>query len=83
MLRHFLLAAVFIANTIIAKAQNVFKITANTIFKTTGGAIITLQDMNLDVDGTINQLPGEGGFKFFFRPESRYRGHRYQDVLSF
>jgi len=45
-------------------AQNTMKIEAGAVFKTTGGAIITLQDMNLQCDGSINQVPGEGGFYF-------------------
>lgn len=45
-------------------AQNVLKVQAGAVLKTTGGAIITLQDMNLDNDGTINQAPGEGTFRF-------------------
>ncbi len=45
-------------------AQNVLKIQSGAQIKTTGGAVITLQDMNLDNDGTINQAPGEGSFKF-------------------
>lgn len=47
-----------------ATAQNTLKVQAGAIIKTTGGAIITLQDMNLDNDGTINQAPGEGTFRF-------------------
>ena len=45
-------------------AQNVLKIEAGAVLKTTGGAVITLQDMNLQNDGTINQAPGEGTFRF-------------------
>jgi hypothetical protein len=45
-------------------AQNVLKVQSGAQIKTTGGAIITLQDMDLDNDGTINQVPGEGSFKF-------------------
>ena len=45
-------------------AQNVLKIQSGAQLKTTGGAVITLQDMDLDNDGTINQAPGEGSFKF-------------------
>jgi hypothetical protein len=47
-----------------ASAQNTLKVQAGAVIKTTGGAIITLQDMNLDNDGTINQAPGEGIFRF-------------------
>lgn len=45
-------------------AQNVFKVTSGAVIKTTGGVVITLQDMNLDNDGTISQAPGEGVFRF-------------------
>ena len=47
-----------------ASAQNTLKIQTGAVLKTTGGAIITLQDMNLDNDGTINQAVGEGTFRF-------------------
>lgn len=47
-----------------ASAQNTFKVEAGAVIKTTGGVIITLQDMNLDNDGTINQAAGEGTFRF-------------------
>ena len=58
------LAAICIITTTIVPAQNVFKVTSGAVIKTTGGAVITLQDMNLENDGIINQLPGEGVFKF-------------------
>ncbi|HMK04803.1 MAG TPA: T9SS type A sorting domain-containing protein [Ferruginibacter sp.] len=45
-------------------AQNVFKVQAGAVIKTTGGALITLQNMNLDNDGTISQTTGEGKFLF-------------------
>lgn len=45
-------------------SQNVLKITSGAILKTTGGVVITLQDIDLENDGTINQTPGEGIFKF-------------------
>ena len=47
-----------------ASAQNTSKIQTGAVLKTTGGAIITLQDMNLENDGTINQAVGEGTFRF-------------------
>ncbi|MBK9571146.1 MAG: hypothetical protein IPO53_15370, partial [Chitinophagaceae bacterium] len=53
-----------IISTIIVSAQNTFKLGSGAIIKTTGGAVITLQDMNLDNDGTISQAAGEGVFKF-------------------
>jgi hypothetical protein len=58
------LTAICTLTAIIVSAQNVFKIGAGATIKTTGGAVITLQDMNLDNDGTISQAPGEGVFKF-------------------
>ena len=58
------LAAIGITTTGIVAAQNVFKISSGATFKTTGGILVTLQDIDLDNDGTINQLPGEGVFKF-------------------
>ncbi len=45
-------------------AQQVFKISSGTIFKTTGNVIITLQDMDLVTDAPILQLTGEGTFRF-------------------
>ena len=45
-------------------AQNVFKVQPGALIKTTGGALITLQNMNLDNDGTISQSTGEGKFLF-------------------
>lgn len=49
---------------VFAVAQNVLKVQSGAQIKTTGGAVITLKDMDLDNDGTINQAPGEGSFKF-------------------
>lgn len=46
-----------------ASAQSTLKIQAGAVIKTTGGAIITLQDMSLDNNGTINQAPGKGAFR--------------------
>ena len=57
----FVLVAMF---PVFAVAQNVLKVQSGAQIKTTGGAVITLQDMDLDNDGTINQVPGEGSFKF-------------------
>lgn len=39
-------------------------ITPGTTFKTTGGVVITLQDVNLVTDAPVTQLPGEGIFRF-------------------
>jgi|CXWL01.1.fsa_nt_gi hypothetical protein len=58
------LFAMCIISTIIVSAQNTFKVDSGAIIKTTGGVVITLQDMNLDNDGTISQAAGEGIFKF-------------------
>lgn len=41
-----------------------FFVSNGSIVKTTGGAIITLQDIDLVNNGTINQQAGEGGFRF-------------------
>ena len=47
-----------------AAAQNTFKIQPGAIIKITGGEQITLQDMNLDNDGTFNMVPGDGTIRF-------------------
>lgn len=59
-----LLVAICTLTAIVVSAQNVFKVSAGATIKITGGAVITLQDIDLENDGTINQLPGEGVFKF-------------------
>ena len=59
-----LLAAICILTATIVSAQNVLKVTSGAVIKTTGGVIITLQDMNLDNDGSISQAVGEGVFRF-------------------
>ena len=46
------------------RAQPVVKVQAGTGIFTTGGVVITLKDMDLDNDGVINQLPGQGRFVF-------------------
>ena len=58
------LAVLCIVTATIVSAQNVLKITSGAVIKTTGGAVITLQDINLDNDGTISQAPGDGVFRF-------------------
>jgi hypothetical protein len=58
------LVAICLVTTQIVSAQNTVKVTTGAFIKTTGGIVITLQDMNLDNDGTINQAPGEGVFRF-------------------
>jgi hypothetical protein len=45
-------------------AQNVLKVQPGANITTTGGAVITLHNMDLDNDGTINQLPLQGYFAF-------------------
>ena len=52
------------AGALQAAAQNTMKVQSGATIKTTAGAIITLQDMNLDNDGDISQATGEGGFRF-------------------
>jgi hypothetical protein len=47
-----------------AYAQTVFKVQTGATITTTGGAIITLRDMDLDNDGAINQISGAGSFVF-------------------
>ncbi len=49
---------------VLASAQNTLKIESGAVFKTLGGVVITLHDMNLDNDGTLSQAPGEGKFRF-------------------
>ncbi len=64
MLRLILLAVSFFAAILAAPAQNVLKVQNGATLKTTGGVVITLQDMNLENDGTISQAAGEGTFRF-------------------
>ncbi|MEI9947372.1 MAG: hypothetical protein WDN26_24565 [Chitinophagaceae bacterium] len=45
-------------------AQSNFSVAAGTIIKTTQGVTVNLQDMDLRMDGTLNQAAGEGTFKF-------------------
>jgi hypothetical protein len=54
--------AVFLISIPFIKAQLVVQ--SGATIKTTGNAIITLQDINLVNDGTISQQPGEGKFVF-------------------
>lgn len=64
MLRIGLLAAIVIGGMFNANVQNVLKVQAGATLKTTGGVVITLLDMNLENDGTINQGVGDGIFRF-------------------
>jgi hypothetical protein len=45
-------------------AQNTVKVTAGGSITLTGGALITLENMNLDNDGSIVLTPGNGTFRF-------------------
>ena len=49
---------------VLLHAQGVVKINSGTNIVSGGNAIIVLQDIDLSNDGTINQLPGNGSFKF-------------------
>lgn len=62
-MKNFILIAISLTPFILP-AQNVLKVQSGAVLKTTGGVLITLQDMNLDNDGTINQTVGEGTFIF-------------------
>ncbi len=64
MLRIILIATIVVAGIFNATAQNVLKVQSGATLKTTGGVVITLQDMNLENDGIISQGVGEGLFKF-------------------
>lgn len=55
-------------------AQNVLKVSAGATIKTTGGVAIVLSDMDLENDGTINQVAGEGGFRFSGTQASAIKG---------
>ncbi|HEX7846112.1 MAG TPA: hypothetical protein VF476_09965, partial [Chitinophagaceae bacterium] len=63
-MQRIILLTLFITGSMTLSAQNVLKVQAGATIKTTGGAVITLQDMNLDNDGTISQAAGEGIFRF-------------------
>lgn len=47
-----------------AVAQNTLTIQAGAVIKTTGGAVINLQNLDLQNNGIISQAPGEGKFLF-------------------
>ncbi|HMO33044.1 MAG TPA: hypothetical protein PKE63_00645 [Lacibacter sp.] len=64
MKKTFLFASLFLVMALASRTQSTMVITAGTTFKTTGGVVITLQDMNLVTDGSVQQLPGEGVFRF-------------------
>lgn len=46
------------------QAQNVLKVQSGAVISSTGGAVITLNNMDLDNDGTISQSAGQGSFVF-------------------
>ena len=49
-----------IGATISLQAQNVLKVEAGTVISSTGGVVISLNDMDLDNDGIFNQGNGQG-----------------------
>ena len=55
---------IIVSSCMVATAQNVLKVQVGAIIKTTGGALITLQNMDLDNDAAISQAAGEGKFLF-------------------
>ena len=63
-----------ILSTSLLHAQSALKISAGTSFKTSGGVIITLQDMNLQNDGVISQPAANGSFKFTGTQNSNISG---------
>lgn len=58
----FIIACCFAPVALIA--QNTCKITTGATLKLTGGAVITLNNMHLDNDGTISLVAGDGTFRF-------------------
>ena len=48
----------------VSRAQDVLKIQPGATLKTSGGVIVTLNNMDLVNDGTLMQGPGEGSFRF-------------------
>ena len=65
--------ALLILTNALLNAQ-VMKVTAGTTIKTTGGVSVVLTDMDLDNDGAINQVSGEGGFRFTGTQASSIKG---------
>jgi len=49
---------------LLANGQNTLKVTSGATIKTTGGVVITIENLHLDNDGTINQAAGDGTFRF-------------------
>jgi hypothetical protein len=55
-------------------AQNVLKVPAGVVVSTTGGAVITLSDLDLVNDGIINSSAGQGVFVFAGSGNNRLSG---------
>jgi len=55
---------VFYMAVTLLHAQNVVKVQSGTVVSSTGGGVITLTNMDLNNDGTINQQAGQGTFVF-------------------
>ncbi|AEW00552.1 hypothetical protein A4D02_24790 [Niastella koreensis] len=70
---NYFLFFILTVSSLLAKAQAV-KVQAATTISTTGGVVIGLHDMDLDVDGTINQLPADGSFSFTGNGNNYIRG---------
>jgi len=63
-MKYFLTILTFLIIVPFVKAQNILFIEAGASIKTTDAVIITLDNMNLQNNGTINQAIGEGVFRF-------------------
>jgi len=64
MYKKILVLTVLAASFLYAQSQNILKIEAGASLKTTGGVVITLHNTSLVNDGTLNQLAGDGTFRF-------------------
>jgi Secretion system C-terminal sorting domain len=64
MFRRTVITAMLMALFSRVSAQNTVTVQPGALIKTTAGGIITLENMDLDNHGTINQLPGDGTFIF-------------------
>ncbi len=67
-----------------AVAQSNVLISTGTTFKTSGGVVITLENMNLVNDGVINQSPGEGTFIFSGNQDAAISGNNqpFFDIVN-